>query len=257
MIEQSAGIGLIEPASLDEVTASAALLERTDRKYLVRRQDVDRLVADLASTHRVLDVAGRRTTTYRTVYFDSEDLRSVRDHIQGRRRRFKARTRLYVEDGLCRVEVKTKGNRGQTVKVMRDINPDHLRDLDAEHQSFIVRELDLAGIRRDQPMIPTIEVSCRRTTLVDTRVGSRLTIDDALTCTWNGRRMRLDDDWLIVETKSPGHAGRADTKLRRLGYRPRSFSKYAAAGAALSDDISSNDFRRLFGTQLHLEDVSA
>jgi hypothetical protein len=247
----------LEAVSLGEVLATAALMERTDRKYLVRRADADRLAAALAPGHRVLTVAGRRTTTYRTTYFDSDDLRSVRDHVQGRRRRFKARTRLYVEDGLCRLEVKTKTGRGDTVKVVRDIDALSQRDLDDEHHSFVAGELEAAGIDAVGALVPTIEVTYRRTTLVDTTAGTRLTIDGSLACTWNGRVVRLDDDWLIVETKSTGHAGPADLELRRLGYRPQSFSKYAAAGAAMHDDIPSNHIRRLLGQQLHLEETPA
>jgi hypothetical protein len=48
-------------------------------------------------------------------------------------------------------------------------------------------------------------------------------------------------------------ANRADTLLWRAGYRPQSFSKYAALGALLDSTISDNAARRMLGHQLHYE----
>ncbi|MGW3656232.1 VTC domain-containing protein, partial [Streptomyces sp. NPDC005151] len=98
-------------ATLAEVDAAAALQHRTDRKYLLPL-DRARFFADqLADSHRVLDLAGRRTTSYLSTYFDTPQLGAWRAHVQRRRHRWKVRTRLYAEDGLCRAEVNTKDGR--------------------------------------------------------------------------------------------------------------------------------------------------
>ena len=67
------------------------------------------------STHRVLEIDGRRVFGYRSTYFDTPDLRLFRDHVQRRRRRYKCRTREY-DSGVRMFEVKLKGARGRTVK---------------------------------------------------------------------------------------------------------------------------------------------
>ena len=74
------------------------------------------LAAELRASHRVLEIDGRREFTYRTTYFDTPDLRVFRDHQQRRRRRYKARSREYVDSGARMFEVKLKGARGRTVK---------------------------------------------------------------------------------------------------------------------------------------------
>ena len=64
----------------------------------------------------MLEIAGRRAFAYDTVYFDTGDLLTARAHVQRRRRRFKCRSRLYVDTEACAFELKTKGARGGTVK---------------------------------------------------------------------------------------------------------------------------------------------
>src|SRR5689334_15515110 len=112
------GLDLPRPVGLETLVEHAALMQRTDRKYIVPVDAVRELVAEISDTHRALEIKGRRYTSYRTLYFDTPDLVSAKSHVQRRRRRWKVRSRLYVEDQLCRVEVKTKDNRGETVKVM-------------------------------------------------------------------------------------------------------------------------------------------
>ena len=58
------------------------------------------LVDAIGDTHRLLKIKGRQYTSYQTMYFDTPDLTSVSAHIQRRRRRWKVRSRLYVEDDL-------------------------------------------------------------------------------------------------------------------------------------------------------------
>jgi hypothetical protein len=59
-----------------EALAAAELQTRIDRKYLVAPDAFVRLVADLADSHRVLEIDGRRTFRYESVYFDTPGLDS-------------------------------------------------------------------------------------------------------------------------------------------------------------------------------------
>ena len=90
------GLDALRGATLAEVDAAAALQHRVDRKYLLPIAVAAHLVASLADTHRVLDIDGRRTTDYRSTYFDTPGLLAWRAHAQGRRHRWKVRTRLYA-----------------------------------------------------------------------------------------------------------------------------------------------------------------
>jgi VTC domain len=245
--------------TLGEVLLGAPQLTRVDRKYLVGVRTAQDLLDGLPSEHRTLEVAGRVSTTYRSTYFDTTDLASCRAHVQQRRRRWKARSRLYVEDRLCRVEVKARDGRGMTAKAVAETHVDTYGRLDEDGAAFVRGALAAHAITADvRALGPTMEVSYRRTTLADTEhEHSRVTLDWHVQCLLDGERVWLDHDYVLVETKGGERPGAADRLLARLGARPRPFSKYVAAASLIRDDLHDNDVRRLRGRELHLERSAA
>ena len=101
---------------LAELMAVAELTTRVDQKYLVPTDLLPDLMARLPAPLAVLAIDGRRVFDYESVYFDTEAFALYHQHIQGRRKRFKARTRTYRDTGEMMFEVKLKGLRGVTVK---------------------------------------------------------------------------------------------------------------------------------------------
>ena len=87
---------LVDPIGLRELNELAELQTRVDRKYFVPADVFDRMIAELRDELRVLDIDGKRTFGYESVYFDTPDLATYRAHVQRRRLRFKARTRTYT-----------------------------------------------------------------------------------------------------------------------------------------------------------------
>ena len=239
---------------LATVQGAAPALTRVDRKYVVPVPLLQELLVGLSPDWGLLDVAGRRTTHYRTTYFDTTDLHTARAHLQRRRRRWKARSRLYVEDGLCRLEVKTRNGRGQTVKTIAPSSTEAYGALSMTDRAFVARTLAATAIHVDvAALTPTIEVSYERMTLARTRHDpARLTMDWGVTCDLDGAQMRLDEDHVLVETKGDRRPSDADRLLVGLGVRPVSFSKYTAAAALLRADLADNDVRRLRGRVLHV-----
>jgi hypothetical protein len=90
------------PVSLAGLTArDAGLQTRLDRKYLLTADLLPDLLEQLDRDFDVLQIGGRRVSAYSSTYFDTPDLRSFRAHRQGRRDRFKVRTRTYLDSGEC------------------------------------------------------------------------------------------------------------------------------------------------------------
>lgn len=102
----------LRPLSLAEVNALASLTLRSCRKYVVPARLLPVLVGHLAHDFGVLCEEGRTAFRYSSTYFDTPDLVTFRQHRQQRRRRFKIRTRSYLDSGLTMLEVKLKGARG-------------------------------------------------------------------------------------------------------------------------------------------------
>jgi hypothetical protein len=248
----------LSSVSLPEVLERAAALVRVDRKYLLPRSLLPDLLNAVADSFQVLEIDGRRSTTYTSRYLDTHDLASCRAHLQGRRRRWKVRVRRYHEDDLTRVEVKTRDGRGATRKSVLDIDGClALRDdgaLGEDAAAFVAECLGQEGFSVDVAHLqPTMHVSYRRATLAALDAGQRMTLDTDMLCTLDGRGVSLDRDYLVVETKGGPRQGIADRALVGLGVRPRSLSKYASAASLLRDDLADNDVRRLHGVQLHTD----
>ncbi|MEV8125424.1 VTC domain-containing protein [Streptomyces sp. NPDC085944] len=242
----------LRAASLAEVDAAAALQHRVDRKYLIPASSAAQLVKDLAGTHHVLDIRGRRTTEYRSTYFDTSHLAAWRAHNQGRRRRWKVRTRLYAEDRLCRMEVKTKDGRGATVKHAHTVDADAYARLERGTEAAAFVEAVLYGSGIDvtaADLAPAGEVCYHRAALADLQAGTRLTLDGRLACHRDGRTAELDPGYVLVETKGTARPAPADRCLLGLGARPVSISKYIVGLALLVEGLPDNNVRHLARTR--------
>src|SRR5687767_5512097 len=81
---------MVAPIGLTELMGLAELQTRVDRKYFVPAPVFRQMIAQLANQMRVLEIDGRRTFGYESIYFDTPQWDSYRDHMQRRRQRFKA-----------------------------------------------------------------------------------------------------------------------------------------------------------------------
>ena len=239
----------LDPASLDDTLAIAELQTRFDRKYILTPRAFHQLTVDLHDQMEVLEIDNARCFRYESVYFDTEDLASYHDTARGRRRRFKVRTRAYLDSGQCALEVKTAGGRGETTKERADY-PIALRDqLTDDALTFIGARLPMLG--HEQTLAPVLTTRYRRATLVDHRAGSRVTCDaDLEWMTPDGAWVGLDE-YLLIETKSTGAPTVADRLLWAAGNRPETISKFGVGMAALHPHLPANKWnrtlRRYFG----------
>lgn len=237
--------------ALAELVERAALLTRVDRKYVVPTDRAARLVADLPPEVRVLEIGGVRLARYESVYFDTPELVSYLTTAHRRRRRFKIRTRTYLDTGDTYLEVKTRGVRGLTVKERRPCPASARSRLAAADGEYAARVLVDAAVPPVDTarLAPTLEVTYRRATLLLPGPGgasARATIDLDLRWAVPGSASDGIDvpDLAVVETKSAGHPGELDRLLWARGYRPVSVSKYGTGLAALHPGLPANRWHR-------------
>jgi len=242
----------IAPIGLDELVATAALQTRVDRKYVLPLAHVDTLLDRLAPDARVLEIGTTRRFEYESVYFDTPDLLAYRLAATRRRRRFKVRTRTYVDSAQCWLEVKTRGARGTTVKDRLPYSP-HDRLALTPGRWFVTTVLErtrtlAAGTARADELAlrPVLVTRYLRTTLLLPGTASRVTVDTRLTLD-SGRQRRVLDDVAVVETKTGSTASAADRALWSLGHRPVRLSKYATGLAALRPDLPAHRWHRTLG----------
>lgn len=233
------------PVCLDELVAEAALLTRVDRKYLLPESDAAEILAALDAGTRVLEIDGRRDFAYDSVYFDTADHLAYRLTAQRRRRRFKLRTRTYVDTGGSFLELKTKSGRGTTVKRRIPYEAADRARLTEQGRAYIAPLLRDEGHDPDlvDRMRPSLGSRYRRTTLL-LACGSRATVDTELH--WadpSGDAVDLPG-YAIIESKSAGRPNALDRLLWRAGHRPSGISKFGTGTAALRPELPDNKWSR-------------
>ena len=230
-----------DPIDLVELTERASLQTRMDRKYVVPADAVPVLLRGIEPGARILQIGDERDFAYESVYFDTPDLTSYLGAAHRRRRRFKIRTRTYVDSELCWVEVKTRGPRGSTVKTRLPYDPDDRDTLTDEGRRFADDVLDSVGAFQK-----TLVSTYRRSTLYLPRTGSRTTIDTGLvwTSALTGTSRPLEDR-VVIETKTGSTPSSTDRLLWRHGHRPVRISKYGTGMAALHTDLPHHPWRRV------------
>src|SRR5690625_25484 len=212
--------------SLEGVAEHAKLQTRVDTKYLVTPEQFLAALEHVRDELNVLDIDGQRIFGYESVYFDTAALQTFRDHRQGKRHRFKVRTRLYENSGDCMLEVKVKDPRGQTVKHRKPYDAKQRGKLTAEGISFIDQVLREEYGFEAPDLEPALLSAYSRGTFVDIADASRITCDVGLA--WDRGRDRVSGpDALLVETKSADGFGSFDQALRAERIRPVKISKYA------------------------------
>lgn len=227
--------GRADGVGLAAVTAAADLRTRVDRKYLLTTEEFTRLAPGLYGHLRALEIGGRRAFAYASVYFDTPDLLTYRQHLQGRRRRYKIRTRAYLDSGDCLLEVKCAGGREETIK-HRTAHPMAARDrLTAAGRAFVATALaGTYGLPVPPGLRPVLTTAYRRTTFADPDAGLRVTCDTDVTITAPGvPELRAAPDLVIVEVKAASAGSPPERALRRHRLRPVTLSKYCVAIAAL------------------------
>jgi hypothetical protein len=230
----------LEPATLEEVDRRSALRHRVDTKYVVPRERLSEFI-EAVDGYDVLEIDGRRIFTYENVYFDTPDLRCFRDHVEGRRPRFKARTRYYTDTGKCFFEVKVKTGDDLHKRQFDCDVTQHGVITDAAREFLRTSMTELAGEEAPEDLAPALSTSFRRATLSAREGGERATIDlEVILRAMDDRSVSLRDEYALVETKSERGEGAFDEALVAGGREPAAISKYRlGVGLLLTEDPDS------------------
>ncbi len=246
----------VRPISMEMTNRIARLQERVDRKYVIPRDFFCTVAHELAKGYFVMELHGRRILSYDTAYFDTDELLCYRSHLQGRRLRFKVRSRRYRDSGSCVFELKYKDGRGRTLKERIDYPWQMHGAVDHEARAFVV-----AGLQRRYNMdfaselSRALDVRFRRVTLVSPSARHRITCDfDVSFRSVHGGETQLGGDYLILETKGGFALSPADLLLRCHGQRPINCSKYCVGLASSDPRVKNNPFRRVLRRYFALQD---
>ncbi|MCF8372409.1 MAG: polyphosphate polymerase domain-containing protein [Bacteroidales bacterium] len=235
-------IGLGE---MDEVS----FLRRSDTKYVFHISKLEKFLSLLCEKYKVLEIDGKRVQEYETHYFDTPGFDMFRLHHNGKRDRFKVRTRQYVNSGIFFLEVKKKDNKGITSKrrisiqsLDLDVNTSLHANYVDKRSPFDLKDLELA-----------VNNQFKRITLVDTKTPERLTLDWDLRFTepTSGEQKKMENICIAEVKKERGSKNPwFDEAVKSCSIYPLGFSKYCIGLLQFNNSVKSNRFKpRLL--QLH------
>lgn len=220
--------------SLAELIEQAELQHRVDRKYVLAKDVFAHWLGMLGRNVRALEIDGRRSFGYESIYFDTPDLLTFRQHRQGRRRRYKIRTRTYIDSGDCTFEVKLEGHRGATIKERQPHPVERRAELTGSAMTQLAAVLGGHDLPVPAGLEPVQRLFYRRSTLFVPDVPARITCDVHLSYRSGEAQATGPDDQVIVEVKSATGRNHAVTSLTGLGVRPVQISKYCVGTALLT-----------------------
>ena len=241
-----------ENISLKSLEKKAGMLHRSENKYIVNKQRLNLLLQEMELEFDVLSIEGRRDFRYETIYFD-DNATCFYQHQQGKRQRFKVRTRKYSDhENLVYFELKLKQGRGKTKKIR--IKCDKSEHGKVSDDAFLMVQKQYKKLySKTFPynLKPTISMNYQRITLVAKQGNERLTIDYALSFSSEEKKILTPEDFIIIEVKSEHGRGIADKIMRKQSIRDTQCSKFCLGMILLEKEKKTNHFRPLLKRHFH------
>lgn len=232
-------LATFEPMALALMPDSAALLDRSELKYVLPQRLLLPMLAELRDTYRILTVAGQPLSRYRTLYFDTDDLALYRRHHAGAPNRYKVRAREYVDSHAAFLEVKHRTGGRRTVK-SRIPTEELVTALTAQTADFLAETCPYPA----DDLTAALWSNYTRITLVSRLRAERVTLDLDLAFVREADRAGFPGI-VVAEVKYQGerHASEFGQLVRAHHMRATSFSKYCMGVSLLYPDVKHNKFK--------------
>ncbi|PJA07387.1 MAG: hypothetical protein COX70_06865 [Flavobacteriales bacterium CG_4_10_14_0_2_um_filter_32_8] len=217
------------------------LQNRTDTKFVFEADLLPLILNDIKDNYTILEINGKRTNSYQTLYYDTKNLDCYLQHHNGKTNRIKIRFRKYIESDLNYLEIKLKNNKERTIKSRKKI--DTLETiLSPKSKSFIENN----SFYKSEHLIPVLWNKFTRITLAHKTKKERLTID--LNLSFKSYSTNLESSIshiIIAEVKQEKASINSDfiQAIKKYHVQKSGMSKYCIGTALLNKDIKSNNFK--------------
>ncbi len=217
------------------------LLNRFDRKFILKADDINLLLNNLSANYKVLEINDENIFDYESEYFDSDDLMFYFAHHNGKLNRFKLRKRIYNNTGEQYFEIKKKNNKGKTNKKRYKLSSDgEIITHDAELEIQNSLELNFNSLK------PQLRIKYNRICLLNKYFPEKITIDTNLKFI-NGQTHSIDNIAIAeVKTAKPKTQSYFTDLLKHNSIRQSSISKYCFGIHLIYPDLKYNKFKNSF-----------
>ena len=216
------------------------LMNRTDTKFVFHFHKLPKLLKRLQEYYSVLEINGHRKHTYKSLYFDTNDRKFYHDHHNNRVNRNKVRFREYVDTGGIFLEIKSKNNKGRTIKKRKEVE-NISTTLSSEEQGYINQ---IIGEQVD--VKPKQWINFTRITFVHKKRKERVTIDINLDFKDIVKEKGDLKEIIIAEVKQDRMSRSSDfiRIAKEMSIFPFRLSKYCMSTIHLEPAIKKNRFKK-------------
>jgi hypothetical protein len=216
--------------SLSQIS-SIKLMNRMDTKYILPFSKLPGILKQVSGSYYIQEIDAIRVASYETIYYDFPSMQFFHAHVNGKLNRCKVRKREYTDCNLVFLEVKSKNNKGKTIKkrVKVEGNSVHF-----EEDAFdLVQKYANANLFL---LYPILRNQFKRITLINPEMTERVTIDFYLRFMKTGAvESVMLPSLVIIEIKQEKFN---DSMIRDILFRERirktGISKYCL-GVALTE----------------------
>lgn len=217
---------------------SVKLMDRTDTKFTFSETQLCEVLNQVKDHYKVLEIESKRQSTYKTLYYDTDNLKLYLDHHNGHLNRYKIRHRTYVDSNTGFLEVKFKSNKSRTIKerIKKVLTP---LSWEPDTMEFLQNKLpfDPATLK------PVLWVNYKRITLVSNNLTERVTIDVDLEFI-SDNIVRKMENLVIAEVKQDRKNPSAFLAcMKEKHIRVGSISKYCLGIALTQRSVKKNNFK--------------
>lgn len=230
-------LNAFQAITLQEID-KAKLMDRTDTKFVFSIKDLYKVLNEIKENYKILEIKERRILTYRTLYYDTKDLRLYKTHHTGKLNRFKIRHRTYADSGASYLEVKFRNNKGRVIKE-RIKKQDVPLQLDSEAFGFIRTKAQL----KSEVFFPSVAVNYKRITLVNNETAERVTIDTGLEFVKSDHTEKVNGLVIAEVKQNKKTASVFFDAMKKLRIRKISMSKYCMGVALTNRSVKKNNFK--------------
>lgn len=216
-----------------------ALLDRYDTKYIVPVSLLLEILPRFLEDYSILEIDGKRDFEYFNQYFDTPSYAFYTAHHNGKRNRMKIRYRNYKDTGMAFLEIKRKIN--------NETQKDRIKystlsfDFNSVAESFINKTNE---VNADE-LVPKLQVSYRRITLMNPNTKDKITIDRNLYFKNTVHDYQLDEVALIeVKTKKQSQMAFPIQLLKEMMIRNTNVSKYCLGLVLTRSNVKYNRFKK-------------
>lgn len=225
-----------ESVSLVEIEA-VKLLNRVDSKYIFHKNVLSEILEEIKPYYHILEINQKRSHSYESLYFDTDDYALYYQHHNGKPNRLKVRYRRYSDTGLVFFEVKKKISNSRTVKY-REERVSLNEELQNNDYELFNRFLEEPERLHDQ-----LWIYFDRITLVRKDFTERLTLDLNLVFQ-KGELRKANQGLIVAEIKQDKGSifSPIVQSFKKRHIAQSNFSKYSV-GIATLENVKRNSFK--------------